>query len=411
MSSITDDNYDAALDRVLNDLHNEGHRAVIEEYLGEKRANDVKSATLYNNSGCLRDLSLFLGDKPFEEATKADIIRFVNQRRRERVWRSTATDGTVTETRREVRLSESTMALRKQMLRTFYKWLLGDDEEYPRNVRFLKTTRPDKDRIPTDQLVTTADMDALLTAHVNPRDKAMLAVLYESGLRAGELCALRIRNAERDEYGFRLVLPRDAPGLKTGARVVRIFYEESGQHLFNWLEQHPFRGDPDAPLFVGFSYRNPGAALRPSSLHHFVVKAGQRAKLAKHINPHLFRHTAATQRAGLGWTEAQMRAFFGWSRGSSMPATYVHLAGKDYEEMELKRRGLIKEGTATKSALRPTKCPVCQEMNLSTAWYCQRCRRPITPEAETDMHRQQQGVLADLVIQQLNQALNVQAQD
>jgi integrase/recombinase XerD len=51
------------------------------------------------------------------------------------------------------------------------------------------------------------------------------------------------------------------------------------------------------------------------------------AKLPKELHPHLFRHTAATERARLGWNEAQMRAYFGWSKSTDMPSRYVHLAG------------------------------------------------------------------------------------
>lgn len=185
-----------------------------------------------------------------------------------------------------------------------------------------------------------------------------------------------------DDYGAVLTLPR-GPGLKTEARRVRVF--ESVPYLHAFYEDHPFKDDPSAPLFYSDSRRAPKARMTANALWKFVHDAGEAVGLGKSIKPHLFRHTAATERARLGWNEGHMRARFGWSRSSDMPAVYVHLAGLDYENMELERRGLLKEGTTTRPALTGLTCPACKTQNLPTAIFCQSCRHPVNPDVEVEL--------------------------
>jgi hypothetical protein len=71
------------------------------------------------------------------------------------------------------------------------------------------------------------------------------------------------------------------------------------------------------------------------------------------VNPHLLRHTRATEAARSGWNEEQMRKFFGWAPGSPMPSTYTHLTAEDMRERVLKDRG----GSGPKQEPRPAPPP------------------------------------------------------
>jgi integrase len=364
---------------ILATIPNELNRATVLRYLNERQANSIKAPSLGNEANALRGFCQYLGDRALEDVKREDIVGFCNQASRVRIWRSRRRDGQDTVIQRPVRLKESTLSNRKVILKSFYKWLRGT-EDYPAEVRGLKTTRPDEGFIPTDELVTRGDLRALLQAHPDPKDKAVLAVLYDGGLRAGELCALNVGNVSFDEYGAVITLPKGASGLKTGARRIRLF--ESVPYLHAWFENHPLKANPKAALFTSNSYRAPGARMTGSALWGLCVNAGEEAKLKIHTNPHLFRHSCATEKARLGWTEAQMRAYFGWSRSSTMPSHYVHLAGKDYEEMELERRGLLNVESRRRPALAGVTCRVCGHGNLATAMFCQECRNPVSPEAE-----------------------------
>ncbi|MHB8633585.1 MAG: hypothetical protein ACYDBQ_06400 [Thermoplasmatota archaeon] len=235
--------YPRRLESILATVPSLGNVATIRRYLAERQANGIKVSTLLNEANSLRNLSVMLGARRLEETDKAAIIEFVNQSTRERVWRNADKAGKVTETRRRVGLSPATLAERKLVVKVFFKWLRGTDD-YPPEVKFLSTRRPARDSIPTDQLLTASDVQALLQAHPEPREKALFAVLHESGMRASEICALNVGSVEFDQYGAILTLPKKAPGLKTGARRVRLL--DGAPYLQAWYEAHPHKANPRA---------------------------------------------------------------------------------------------------------------------------------------------------------------------
>lgn len=390
---------------ILDTIPSPGNRAIVLRYLDERQANAIKIPTLHNEANALRCFCQHIGDLPLVDVKREHIIAHVNVGSRERIWRTRRRDGTMAITKRTIQLNGSTLAARKVILKSFFKWFRGTDD-YPPEVRGLKTTRPGGDFIPTDELVTRQDLQALLHHHINPQLRALLAVLYDGGLRAGEMCALNVGSVAFDDYGAVLTLPKGAAGLKTGARRIRIF--EAVPYLQAWIEAHPNRADAKAALFFSNSRRAPMARMTGSALWAFCVSAGEKAKLKIHTNTHLFRHSCATEKARLGWTESQMRAFFGWSRSSSMPSYYVHLAGKDYEDMELERRGLLKTEDRRRPALAGISCRVCKHENLPTAMFCQACRNPVSPEAEAIVQARRQEEMQAQVMAMVQQALGGQ---
>lgn len=394
MPSVTDANWLRRLERLLATFSNEQNRGVLRDQLEERRANGVKVSTLYTEANAIRGLCEYLGTKALGDVTRQDLVRYVNEASRERVWRNSSKNGEETVTRKRVGLGPRTLSQRRELIRGFYRRLRGT-EEFPPEVRGLKSGRPREDSIPTDQLLTRDETLRLLKAHPASRDKALLAVLSESGMRAGEICALNICNVEFDKHGSVLTLPRGVAGLKTGARRVRLY--EATPFLQAWYETHPHKDDPKAALFYSMSRRAPMARMTPNALWQFVHRAGVTAGLKKEIHPHLFRHGAATERARLGWNEASMRAMFGWSRSSDMPSRYVHLAGLDYEKMELERRGLLKDEDRARPALAPLTCRVCRATNLATSYFCNACRNPLVPEAESELVRQREAEITQLV--------------
>ena len=184
-----------------------------------------------------------------------------------------------------------------------------------------------------DKMVRPEELEALLEACGNPRDKAILAVLAETGLRIGELLSLRLRDVEELPDGaFRLTV-RGKTGLRT---VVAI---RSAGLLAEWLRAHPRKGDPDAPLWT--TLRRPHGPLRPKAFREHLRHIARRAGLKRPIHPHMLRHTRFTQLARV-LTEQELKVVAGWSRSSRMAAVYVHLSGRDAEAAM--RKALMLEG-------------------------------------------------------------------
>lgn len=395
----------ASLNKILATIPLEENREVLLHYLQERAANGVKPATLGIDANCLRSFMVHLDQKHVEKTERKDVIAYLNNARNLRKWCSTRKDGTETVTEKPIRLSASTINKRKEIVKLFFKWLRQTDE-YPPEVKGLKSKKDDGDSIPVDQLITRDDLAALLQAHADTQEKARIAVLYDSGLRASEFCALNIGSVVFDQYGAVLTLPKGAPGLKTGSRRVRLF--ESVPYLHAWYEAHPNKKDPKAALWVSRSHRAPGVRLTANALWHFISTAGGKAVLAKELWPHLFRHTAATERARMGWNEGQMRAFFGWAKGSDMPSLYVHLAGMDYENVELERRGLKSKDERAASALLPLTCRKCETKNPLTSVFCANCKHPISPEAEEALEKQRQDEIEAITRRMVEEKLKEQ---
>ena len=82
----------------------------------------------------------------------------------------------------------------KVVLKRFYRWLKGNDEEYPEEVKWIKTTLKAKDELLPEDLLTEDEVMKLVEACSNPRDKAFIITLYESGARIGEVGSMRIRD-------------------------------------------------------------------------------------------------------------------------------------------------------------------------------------------------------------------------
>ena len=266
-------------------------------------------------------------------------------------------------------------------LKKFYKWLRGG-EEYPPEVRWIKTTLKQKDaKLPGD-LLTEDEILRLVESATNARDRAFIITLYESTARIGEIGSMRIRDVSFEKGYARLALKG-----KKGAR--RVIVVGSVPYLTKWIEEHPLRDSPGAPLWVNMG-RNAKQykAVGYPALAKILRVAAERSGLKKRIHPYLLRHSRATFLAQK-LTEAQMDQAFGWEQGSRMPSVYVHLSGRDLDDALLGVYGL-KKVKDERSKLAPKACPRCKESNEADAKFCKRCGLALAYEEAQERERKQE---------------------
>lgn len=115
------------------------------------------------------------------------------------------------------------------------------------------------------------------------RDRAILELLYATGIRVGELTGLDIGDVDFARQTARVT------GKGNKQRTVP-FGEQASLAMQDWLEQgrDALAGETRA-LFVG----SRGARIDQRQVRRIVERAGQRAGLSD-ITPHTLRHTAAT---------------------------------------------------------------------------------------------------------------------
>jgi site-specific recombinase XerD len=265
-------------------------------------------------------------------------------------------------------------------IKRFYKWLRGTEDGYPPEVKWLRSTaRRSRCKLP-EEILTQDEVRVMIAAATSPRDKAFIAVLYESGCRIAEQLGLRMRQIQADPHGFRMTVFG-----KTGSR--RLLLIASGPYLAEWLNSHPRAGDPEAHLWA-VSERS-AEPLSHSRVRAILLTIADRARVRKAVNPHNFRHSRATHLA-MHLTEAQMNEYFGWVQGSGMAQTYVHLSGRDMDSALLKLHNIQtpdEKQAGDGFSLRP--CSRCDFQNPPANRFCSRCGTALDDRAADDLIRQQ----------------------
>lgn len=326
------------------------NRALIYAFARERLAKGVGKLRMVKCIYCLRYLARW-NKAPFEAATKDSLLGLV-----------VAIDNE--------ELSPASKSDFRAILKLFFKWYRGNDETYPTEVAWIKTTFKKKHKLP-EELLTEEEVFRIAKAAENPRDRALVLVLYETGCRIGEIMTLRLKNVQFDQYGAVLRVTG-----KTGDRRVRII--SSAPALSAWVQIHALADNPEAPLWppLGTNRRYRLNIMEYQCVHKLLQVLGAKAGVKKRIYPHLFRHSRATALAGK-LTEAQMKEYFGWVQASDMASVYVHLSGRDVDDALLALQGLKKPDTKTEELMKLQNCPRCQEKNSPIAKFCLRCGTPM----------------------------------
>ena len=330
-------------------LESSEQKILRENYMQVKRhirrleAGNAKERTIVNHIQVLIPFSVWCKIE-FKDLCEDDIFDYS-----EHLGRATYTQGGKT-----MKYSPSTLYAHKTCIKTFLK---------PINSTVAGVIALKKTKRELPEILTESDVEAMIKCSLNARDRALIACLYESGARKGELISVQLKHVTFDENGVVVMLPRG----KTGPRRIRLIF--SASYLRDWISVHPLSGDREAILFCAL--REPYPAISDTGLHDQLLKIAKKAGVKKPVNPHSFRHASAT-RLSRHLTEQELKVYLGWTPGSTMAATYVHLAGEDIDDSILKMHNIKVEDTHADS-LTVGRCPRCKELNAVTALYCGKC--------------------------------------
>lgn len=146
----------------------------------------------------------------------------------------------------EREMSQSSLRNYKKLVKKFFGW--SCEGEPPKWVQNIKLKTIDTPVQPSD-LLTQEEFDKLMGTCKHPRDKALIAVLADSGMRVGALASCRIKHAEFNQYGAILYISQTSLSKKTtAAKGIPLTW--STGYLNQWLSVHPLREDSEAPLWV-----------------------------------------------------------------------------------------------------------------------------------------------------------------
>lgn len=367
------------IDRVKQTKTLKGNTEEVLEFDKECEQNGHKMSSRYSVLVTLHYLCQFAGKKPFKQFTKTDVIAFLEaaKHRRFQDTRYRARTANV-----ESQLANSTMNLVRLRIKRFFQWLYNMEKgRYPRCVRWIKlrTIRGDRELRPED-LPTPQEVKLMVECTENPRDRALISLLAESGARAGEISTVRLKDLSWNDKGFVLTLTG-----KTAQRQIPLC--ACATDLKTWINDfHPFKNDPEAPLFTSFvNLRTPNANLKVDGIGTVVRRAAMRAGVEKriHVHPHKFRHLRASQLAEAGWNEPMLRQYFGWAKGSKMPATYIHMTQKSMNNRYYQMYGKFdSEEKKPQMFEEPNVCSKCGMRNPNGYRFCFRCNSVLDKEKQ-----------------------------
>ncbi|WP_209122394.1 tyrosine recombinase XerC [Alkalihalobacillus sp. BA299] len=232
----------------------------------------------------------------------------------------------------EQKYARSSIARKISALRSFFRFLLREKrvDENP----FSVTHSPKMGkRLPTfmyekeiDQLFSSFDANKVL----DQRDKAILELLYSSGLRVSECCQLKIEDIDFS-IGTVFVIGK--------GRKER--YVPVGSYALDALQQYIEDGRTKLlsksklgrheALFLNFR----GGPLTDRSVRDILKKRIEKASLSMHMSPHMLRHTFATHLLNNGADLRVVQELLGHTHLSSTQI-YTHVTKDRLKDVYMK---------------------------------------------------------------------------
>lgn len=232
-------------------------------------------------------------------------------------------------------LTKKTQGFHVIALRSFLKWLTKRD---------IKVISPEKIDLPKSEGLSMKFLDPdqlerlmsqpLLSTPLGIRDRAILELLFSTGLRVSELVSLDKDQVNMQQSEFTII----GKGRRT--RVVFIS-ERAANHLETYLVT---RHDEYKPLFIHQNRDDAtdidGESMRLTSrtIQRIVEKYAKSAKLSIKITPHGLRHSFATDLLHNGAGLRDVQEMLG-HKNIATTQIYTHVTRADLRKVHEKFHG------------------------------------------------------------------------
>lgn len=209
-------------------------------------------------------------------------------------------------------------------------------------IKTLKLKEPKK-RL---KILTEEQVETLINSCTNIRDKFLLFLLYETGMRIGEALSLHLSDIQ---LGVRKIHIRDKGELENDAEIKTVGSERTidcSQELLNLystyiLEVHTDEVDTDF-VFIKLSGEDKHSPMTYTTVEG-LFKSLQR-KIDFKVNPHMFRHTSLNSLRKRGMKPEVLKQRAGHKHLQTTLDMYCHITEEEVREEWESTRGKI-EGT------------------------------------------------------------------
>jgi len=199
-----------------------------------------------------------------------------------------------------IRNSSSSVARKLSALRTFFRFLVQEDILAQSPMSSISMPKQEQ-YIPV--FLTVDEIFALLEAPGSEdtyaiRDRAILELLYSTGIRVSELVGCNMVNLDFDNEMLRIKgkgnKERLAPIGNPAIKALEIYLPERQEMLKRRLQKG--RKVDRKPLFLN----SRAGRLTSRSVERMVAEYGRRAAIDKPVTPHVLRHSFATHLLEMG---------------------------------------------------------------------------------------------------------------
>ena len=233
--------------------------------------------------------------------------------------------GRVTET-----LKRKTQNYHLIALRAFLKYLRKCDiaSLNPERIELAKVGERELDLISSQELKRLLDAPDTKT-EAGLRDRAILELLFSTGLRVSELCALSQEDVDlsRDEFSVR----------GKGEKVRVVFLSDMAKEAVRaYLKA---RKDFDDALFIQYGKnvertkeKNGDLRLTPRSIQRIIKRYATLAGITRKVTPHKLRHSFATDLLSNGADLRSVQALLGHANITTTQI-YTHVTDKHLRDI------------------------------------------------------------------------------
>lgn len=250
--------------------------------------------------------------------------------------------------------AQSTKADMRRLLRIYLKWKLGNTERFRQLTDWFDTRVVKR----TPDYLSEEQVEKLYKNCKNAEERFLIAVLFDSGVRAEEFHNVRyedIQLPKENESYVRLTVKTEYS--KTEGRTISLFWKYSLEAARDYLKEREAGGIKSSDPVFNNSYDNS---------RQFLIRLGKKI-IGRSIHYHLFRHSSATYYASK-LNRQQLCYRYGWKFSSDMPDVYISRSGMENKELDerfasTELEAIKKENERIKTELGITKIGFEKEIN------------------------------------------------
>ncbi|HUV47314.1 MAG TPA: tyrosine-type recombinase/integrase [Candidatus Bathyarchaeia archaeon] len=295
-----------------------------DDFLLYLKTQNFSEETIYNYERDLKVFDTFLSTSPlpFEKITKKTVVEYkaylISQDRQT----------SIREEKTGFKLASSSINRMLSALRSYLKYLIEMDQQVPvapDSIKLIKTEKKKAKVAELEELVRLIEAPSTFEANpqVGLRNRAILELLFSTGMRISELCHLN--RADIDHTGRIFIMGK--------GKKERFVYltPRARQHLERYLAT---RNDSCPALFIPYSGSQVNSIKKRISTNYIQAKIKEyREKLRINVptSAHSLRHGFATYLAEKGASPVAIQILLG-HESLDTTTRYVHASDKFAEQ-------------------------------------------------------------------------------